>query len=80
VDALFEKGLSTADRAQRAEYYKEISRIVNREVPKAWLWNEVRPLAFNNRVVGLPQHFLEQPLVIFNHAVYNEVEKWHVSK
>jgi peptide/nickel transport system substrate-binding protein len=40
----------------------------------------VRPLAFNNRIVGLAQHFKEQPLVIFNHPVYNEVEKWEVAK
>lgn len=80
VDRLFDEGLQSADRAVRAEAYKEISRIVNRELPKAWLWNEVRPLAFNNRVVGLAQHFLEQPLVIFNHAVYNEVEDWYVEE
>ncbi|OWK20616.1 hypothetical protein AJ88_27480 [Mesorhizobium amorphae CCBAU 01583] len=64
----------------RAEAYQEASRILNKELPKAWLWNEVRPLAFNNRIVGLAQHFKEQPLVIFNHAVYNEVEKWEVAK
>jgi peptide/nickel transport system substrate-binding protein len=80
VDELFSQGLQSGDRAVRAEAYKEITRIVNQELPKAWLWNEVRPLAFNNRVVGLSQHFLEQPLVIFNHAVYNEVETWYVAE
>lgn len=80
VDELFAKGLQSADRAVRAESYKEISRILNHDVPKAWLWNEVRPLAFNNRVNGLAQHFKEQPLVIFNHPVYNEVEKWDLAK
>jgi peptide/nickel transport system substrate-binding protein len=79
VDALFDRGLSTADRGERARAYHEIARIMNRELPKAWLWNEVRPLAFNNRVVGLAQHFSEQPLVIFNHAVYNRVETWYVA-
>ena len=80
VDRLFEQGLQSADRDVRAEAYKEISRIVNRELPKAWLWNEVRPLAFNNRVVGLPQSFVEQGIVIFNHAVYNQVEQWYVAE
>ncbi|MER9296274.1 ABC transporter substrate-binding protein [Mesorhizobium sp. M0621] len=80
VDGLFNKGLESADRAVRAESYQEASRILNQELPKAWLWNEVRPLAFNNRIVGLAQHFKEQPLVIFNHPVYNEVEKSEVAK
>lgn len=80
VDALFAAGLATSDRAERADAYQEISRIVNAEVPRGWLWNEVRPLAFNNRVVGLAEHYQEQPLVIFNHAVYNEIETWHVAE
>lgn len=78
VDALFEKGLSTSNQAERAKAYQEISRIMNRELPKVWLYNEVRPLAFNNRVVGLAKHFKEQPLILFNHAVYNAVETWYV--
>jgi peptide/nickel transport system substrate-binding protein len=78
IDSLFEKGVSSADRGERAKAYQAAARILNREVPKAWLFNEVRPLAFNNRVDGLAKHFKEQPLVIFNHAVYNEVEKWSV--
>ena len=78
VDAAFQKGLASADVAERAVAYKEASRLLNQDVPKGWLWNEVRPLAFNNRVVGLSEHYKEQPLVIFNHAVYNEVEKWYV--
>lgn len=80
VDALFQKGLQSADRAERAKSYEEISRILNQDLPKAWLWNEVRPLAFNNRIKGLAEHYKEQPLVIFNHAVYNEVEKWEAAE
>jgi len=80
VDALFAKGMSSADRKERAAAYRAAAIVLNREVPKGWLFNEVRPLAFNNRVEGLPQHFKEQPLVIFNHAVYNEVEKWTIKK
>jgi peptide/nickel transport system substrate-binding protein len=78
VDALFSKGVGTADRAERARAYQAAAVILNKELPKGWLWNEVRPLAFNNRIDGLAQKFKEQPLVIFNHAVYNEVEKWSV--
>jgi len=80
VDALFDKGLSSADRSVRARSYQEISRIMNREVPKAWLFNEVRPLAFNKRIMGLSEHFAQQPLLFFNLAIYNEVEKWEIAR
>jgi peptide/nickel transport system substrate-binding protein len=80
VDAAFQKGLASADLAERAIAYQEASRLLNQDLPKAWLWNEVRPLAFNNRVVGLADHYKQQPLVIFNHAVYNEVETWYVKE
>ena len=76
VDALFDQGLSTADRAERTRIYQQISRIMNRELPKGWLFNETRPLAFNKRVAGLSEHFSQQPLLFFNLPVYNEVEKW----
>lgn len=78
VDALFDRGLATADRAERAKAYQAVSVIMNRDLPKLWLFNEVRPLAFNKRIIGLPEHFAQQPLLYFNHAIYNEVEKWDV--
>ena len=78
VDALFDRGLASADRAERAKSYQEASVILNRDLPKLWLFNEVRPLAFNKRISGLPEHFAQQPLLFFNLAVYNEVEKWAV--
>ena len=80
VDALFDQGLASADRAERAKSYQAISRILNRELPKAWLFNEVRPLAFNKRVKGLAEHFAQQPLLFFNLPIYNEVETWEVTK
>lgn len=76
LDALLVSAVETADRKERAQAYQAAARILNREVPKGWLWNEVRPLAFNTRVEGLSQHFKEQPIVIFNHAIYNRVETW----
>lgn len=76
VDAAFERGLATADRSERARAYQEASVILNSELPKLWLFNEVRPLAFNKRIKGLAEHFQQQPLLFFNHAVYNEVETW----
>jgi peptide/nickel transport system substrate-binding protein len=78
VDELATLGLSSADRNVRAKYYQEISRILNKELPKIWLFWEVRPLAFNKRIVGLSEHWLQQPLVIFNLPVYQEIEKWYV--
>lgn len=78
VDALFDRGLASADRGERARAYQEASVILNRELPKLWLFNEVRPMAFNRHIEGLAEHFAQQPLLFFNHAVYNEVEKWQV--
>jgi peptide/nickel transport system substrate-binding protein len=78
VDELFDLGLSVAERDERAPYYQEISMILNEEMPRGYLWYEVRPLAFNNRVVGPAQYFSEMPNLIFDHPVYNAVETWEV--
>ncbi|NJL94372.1 MAG: ABC transporter substrate-binding protein [Anaerolineae bacterium] len=80
VDELFDLGLSTADRDERAVYYQEISQILNEEVPAVWLWYQVRPMAFSTRVDGLVEHWQEQPVILFNLPVYNEIETWSVSE
>ena len=73
VDELFNKGLESADRAVRGESYQE-PRASSTRVAKAWLWNEGgRWLQQPHRRPGAALQ--EQPLVIFNHPVYNEVEK-----
>lgn len=77
VDELFTQGVSVADRADRAPYYQEISTILNQELPKIWLWYEVRPMGFNSRIVGLAQHFAEQPLLMFDIPIYNEIHTWY---
>ncbi len=78
VDELFDLGLSESEREARAPYYQEISKILNTEMPRGYLWYEVRPLAFNNRVAGPAEHFSEMPNLIFDVPVYNEVELWEV--
>lgn len=78
VDELFDLGLSESARELRAPYYQEISMILNEEMPRGYLWYEVRPLAFNNRVVGPAEHFSAMPNLIFDLPVYNEVETWEV--
>jgi peptide/nickel transport system substrate-binding protein len=77
VDELFDLGLSVAERDARAPYYQEISTILNDELPKLWLWYDVRPMGFNSRIVGLAQHFSEQPLLMFDVPVYNEIHTWY---
>lgn len=77
VDELFDLGLSEAERDLRAPYYQEISTILNEELPKLWLWYEVRPMGFNKRIVGLAQHFQEQPLLMFDTPIYNEIHTWY---
>ena len=78
VDELFDLGLSMAEREERAPYYQEIAKILNTEMPRGYLWYEVRPLAFNNRAVGPAEHFSQMPNLIFDLPVYNEVELWEV--
>ena len=79
VDELFDLGLSKATREERAPYYQEISKILNEEMPRGYLWYEVRPLAFNNRAVGPAEHFSQMPNLIFDVPVYNAVELWEVT-
>lgn len=77
VDELYAEGQSSADRAVRGPAYQEISQILNEELPKAWLWWEVRPVAFDTRVVGLAEHYEQQPLLMFDIPVYNEIHLWY---
>ena len=77
VDELFGLGLSESEREKRAPYYQEISTILNEELPKLWLWYEVRPMGFNKRIVGLGEHFAEQPLLMFDIPIYNEIHTWY---
>lgn len=77
VDKLYTEGQSSADRAVRAPSYQKISKILNEELPKGWLWWEVRPVAFDNRIVGLAEHFSEQPLLLFDIPVYNQMHTWY---
>ena len=77
VDELFDLGLSEGERDARAPYYQEISTILNKDLPKLWLWYEVRPMGFNKRIVGLGEHFAEQPLLMFDLPIYNEIHTWY---
>jgi peptide/nickel transport system substrate-binding protein len=78
VDELYDLALSESARAKRAPAYQEISKILNDEMLRGWLWYEVRPMAFNKRVVGPAEHYAQMPNLIFDLPVYNEVEKWEV--
>ena len=78
VDELYDLALSESAREKRAPYYQEISKIFNEEMLRGWLWYEVRPMAFSNRVSGPAEHYTQMPNLIFDVPVYNEVEKWEV--
>lgn len=78
LDDLLAQGVLSADTEERAGIYQEISAILNEELPSAWLWLDLRPLAFNRRVVGPYEHYLEQGIIYFNMPVYNRVETWYV--
>src|SRR5690606_18914675 len=79
VDALFAQGLAQGDMADRAATYQQISRILNEEAPGVWLWQQARPLAFSDRFVGPTERWQEQPVILFNMPVYNEIEKWDLA-
>ena len=78
VDELYDLALSESARDKRAPHYREISKILNDEMFRGWLWYEVRPMAFNKRVSGPAEHYTQMPNLIFDLPVYNEVEKWEV--
>ena len=78
VDELYNLGLSEGKREKRAPYYQEISKILNEDMFRGWLWYDVRPMAFNKRVVGPTERYAEMPTLLFNLPVYNEVEKWDI--
>ena len=78
VDELFELGKQFSEIEDRAPYYQEISKIINEDVARVWLWYDIRDLGFSTKVVGPKEHFEEQGSILFNMGVYNELEKWYV--
>ncbi|QDL55101.1 ABC transporter substrate-binding protein [Rhodoferax aquaticus] len=76
IDELYDLALSESSREKRAPHYREISKILNEDMFRGWLWYEVRPMAFNKRIVGASEHYAQMPNLIFDVPVYNEVEKW----
>ncbi len=78
LDDLLNQGVLSADTDVRAGIYQEVSAILNEELPSIWLWLDLRPLAFNRRVVGPFEHYAEQGIIYFNMPVYNRVETWYV--
>lgn len=79
VDRLFDQGLAQSDQGERQATYFELSRILNEDLPSVWLWQQLRPLAFSKRFVGPAEHWQEQPVILFNMPIYNEIEKWHLA-
>ncbi len=49
VDELFAKGESASDPAERAQYYKQVQKILTDDVPCAWLIEEGLEGAYNSR-------------------------------
>jgi peptide/nickel transport system substrate-binding protein len=78
VNELFAIGKTLVDQADRAPVYQEISFIINEEVPKVFLWFDIRDLGFSTKVVGPREHYEEQGTILFNMGVYNEINTWYV--
>ena len=60
VDELFDLGKQFSEIEDRAPYYQEISKIINEDVARVWLWYDIRDLGFSTKVVGPKEHFEEQ--------------------
>ena len=78
MDARFREALTVSSQEEREGIYQEIATTLNEEVPSGWLWYQVRPLAFSTRVSGPLEHWREQPVILFNLPVYNEIETWYI--
>lgn len=78
VDELFRLGKTLVDQKDREPIYQEITAIISEEVPRLWLWFDIRDLGFSDRVVGPAQHWAEQGTILFNMGVYNEINKWYI--
>jgi peptide/nickel transport system substrate-binding protein len=78
IDQLFDTGKELTDQMARAPLYQEISLILNQELPKIFLWQDIRPLGFSDKVIGPKEHWEEQGTIYFNQPIYNEIEKWYV--
>lgn len=80
IEELFTQGQTSADREERAPFYQDIARTLNQELPKIWLWYQSRPIAYNNRIVGLGEHWEETPVLLFGLPYYTEIETWYVQE
>lgn len=80
IDELFALGKASANQEERAPYYQEAALILHEELPRVYLWYDIRHLGFNESIVGPSQHFEEQKILYFNMPVYNEIEKWYVTE
>ena len=78
MDARFQEALTVSSQEERTDIYQQIATTLNEELPSGWLWYQVRPLAFNTRVSGPLEHWREQPVILFNLPVYNEIETWYI--
>ncbi|MDL2229461.1 ABC transporter substrate-binding protein [Treponema sp. OttesenSCG-928-L16] len=78
VNELLDQGKNEADQAKRAPIYQEISKILNDEMPKIFLWYDIRHLGFNDKAIGPKDHWEEQRIIYFNQPIYNEIEKWYL--
>jgi peptide/nickel transport system substrate-binding protein len=78
VNELLELGKTKANQPDREPIYQEISKILNKEMPKIVLWYDVRHLGFNDKAIGPKAHWEEQGIIYFNQPIYNEIEKWYL--
>ena len=78
VNELLSLGKSFAEESKRQPIYAEISEIINREIPRVFLWFDIRDLGFSKKVVGPAEHYSEQGTILFNMGVYNEITSWYV--
>lgn len=74
VDQLLLDGAQTIDTQKRSVIYQQVARLMNEDLPGAWLWESTRFGAVNKRV----QNFVYTPAPVF--ARYDDhSETWSLS-
>jgi peptide/nickel transport system substrate-binding protein len=54
IDPLWDKAASELDQAKRGDLYKQITQMMQKDVPAVWLWESVSVSGYRKEWVGLP--------------------------
>lgn len=71
VDKLLDEGISTIDRNKRKKTYEQFGKIINEDVPEAFLYVQNNDVAYNKKLKNFkPSTFSE----------FRDIEKWYIGE